>query len=183
MLVDSMVQSKSNSELFQQVYDVLHDLASMFLYRERRDHTLQPTALVNEAFVKLENRGRRSSGKLPWNGKTHFQAVAARVMRQILVDHARQRSSKKRGGNWQRVTMSLGVLGESRNVDFEALDEAMELLADSDERKSQVVELRYFGGLTCQEIAVELGISPKTVEADWYFARAWLRKKLGETDE
>jgi RNA polymerase sigma factor (TIGR02999 family) len=177
-----MVQTQGNPEHFQQVYQVLRDLASMLLSSERKNHTLQPTALVNEAFVKLE-KSENTGGDYPWNSKTHFQAVAARAMRQILVDHARHRSAQKRGGDWQRITMSGGILSDQNDLDFEALDEALELLAEKDQRKSRVVELRFFGGLTCLEIANELDVSPKTVESDWYFARAWLRKKLGEDPE
>lgn len=165
------------SEFFRQAYDTLYQLAEGYLRRERRDHTLQPTALVHEAYLKLD-RGKARH----WQGKTHFQAVAARAMRQILVDHARHRAAQKAGGGWQRVTLSAAVLGEQREVDFIALDEALQRLLTLDQRKAQVVELRFFGGLTTAEAAHQLGISPKTAEADWYFARAWLRKELSEAE-
>ena len=166
------------SDLFQSAYDSLHDLAARYLYRERRDHTLQPTALLHEAFLRLE-KGKKASG---WNGKTHFQAVAARAMRQILVDHARQKKSQKRGGEWNRVNLSTGILGSRPTVDFIVLDEALTDLASMDQRKADVVELRFFGGLTNAEAAERLDISPKTAEADWYFARAWLGKRLAENE-
>jgi RNA polymerase sigma factor (TIGR02999 family) len=164
------------AELFRVAYDTLHGMAAVFLQRERKDHTLQPTALVHEAFLKLD----RPDQAKRWHGKTHFQAVAARAMRQILVDHARGKAVYKRGGDWQRVSLSSEILGRESPIDLLALDEAMRILHELDARKSQVVELRFFGGLTCREAAEYLGISPKTVEADWYFARAWLRDQLSE---
>ena len=164
------------SELFRRAYTTLHQMAAGYLVRERADHTLQPTALVHEAFLKLD----RQADKPDWNGKTHFQAVAARAMRQILVDHARQRNSQKRGGQWKRVTLTAGDIGTSPEIDIMALDEALQRLADLDQRKAAVVELRFFGGLTNVEAAKELGVSPKTTEADWYFARAWLRDQLAD---
>lgn len=169
--------SQDTAALFRLAYDTLHGLAAGYLRRERPDHTLQPTALIHEAFLKLDRPGEGRG----WQGKTHFQAVAARAMRQILVDHARQRNAQKRGGKWQRVTLSSGDLGQQEDVDIMALDEAMDRLAELEQRKAQVVELRFFGGLTNAEAARHLGISPKTAEADWYFARAWLRKQLAET--
>ena len=167
------------SDLFRAAYDSLHGLAAKYLYRERRDHTLQPTALVHEAFLRLEKG--KSAGK--WNGKTHFQAVAARAMRQILVDHARQKKAQKRGGEWNRVSLSTGMLGNRPAVDMLILDEALQDLAALDARKAQVVELRFFGGLTNAEVGKHLGVSPKTAEADWYFARAWLGKRLAESTD
>ncbi len=163
----------------QAAYDALRGLAAAYLHRERGDHTLQPTALVHEAFIKLAEGG----GHRGWSSKTHFQAVAARAMRQILVDHARRRATGKRGGDFLRVTLSADLISTApRDVDVMALDDAMHELAGVDERKARVVELRFFGGLTCAEAATELGIAPKTAEADWYFARAWLHDRLGETD-
>lgn len=164
------------AKLFHLVYEALHQLALGYLRRERKGHTLQPTALVHEVFLKLD----RPEADFVWNGKTHFKAVAARAMRQILVDHARERSSKKRGGNWQRVTLSAAQIVDQPNVDFVALNEALTELSKQEIRKSQVVELKFFGGMTTAEAAEQLGISPKTAESDWYFARAWLRRKLSE---
>lgn len=164
------------SSLFQLAYEALHQLAANFLKHERRNHTLQPTALVHEAFLKMD---KRNDG-LSWESKTHFQAVAAIAMRQILVDHARGKATQKRGGQWQRISMSTGILGDQENVDFLELDLALRDLAAIDERKAKVVELRFFGGLTSAETAIQLGIARKTADADWYFARAWLRKQLSE---
>jgi RNA polymerase sigma factor (TIGR02999 family) len=162
-------------EFMQTAYDALRGLAAAYLHRERDNHTLQPTALVHEAYVKLA----KADGGSDWKSRTHFQAVAANSMRQILVDHARRRASLKRGGDWARITLSAAQLSDgSDDVDVVALDDAMRELAALDSRKMRVVELRFFGGMTCVEAAAELGVSPKTAEADWYFARAWLRDKL-----
>ena len=160
------------------VYDELRAMAAALLRQERPDHTLQPTALVNEAWLKLCHAPGQG-----WNDRHHFLAVAARAMRQILVDHARGRGRQKRGGGWLRVTLaetpSPSPLG---TVDIIALDEAMTELEAFDTRKSQVVELRFFAGLTNAEVAEVIGVAPKTSEADWYMARAWLRKRLSENE-
>ena len=138
--------------------------------RERADHTLQPTALVHEAYLKVANRDE-------WKSATHFRAVASNAMRQVLVDHARRRGRQKRGGN--RVTLTTDIAFEfDRDVEVLALDDALNALAQLDERKARVVELRFFGGLTARETGEVLGIAQKTVEADWYFARAWLHQRL-----
>ena len=164
----------SATSLLPRVYDELRRLAEQLLRNERTGHTFQPTALVHEAYLKLVENGHTSD----WQSKTHFQAVAARAMRQILVDHARQRATRKRGGNLLRVTMASDLSASSPDVDMLALDEAMTQLEQLDERKCRVVELRFFGGLSAREAADMLDISPKTAEADWYFARAWLHKQL-----
>lgn len=174
--LDDTGDDGDTAALFRVAYQTLHGMAAGYLRGERLDHTLQPTALVHEAFLKLERPGEGRG----WQGQTHFRAVAARAMRQVLVDHARHRKSQKRGGAWQRVALSSGDLGEEAAIDFVALDDAMERLADLASRKAEVVELRFFGGMTNAEAARHLGISPKTAEADWYFARAWLRKQLAE---
>jgi len=161
-------------------YSALRGLAAAYLHKERQDHTLQPTALVHEAYVKLAGMAEGPA----WNGKTHFQAVAANAMRQILVDHARRRATQKRGGDWLRITLTPEVAATpGRDVAMLALEDAMSELSDLDERKARVVELRFFGGMTCAEAAAELEISPKTAEADWYFARAWLRAHLEKAGE
>ncbi len=161
--------------LHRDAYEALRGLAAAYLHEERRDHTLQPTALVHEAYLKLAN------GSASWKSQTHFQAVAANAMRQILVDHARARRTLKRGGDWLRVTLS-GEAAATPGVDVDmlALDDALCQLAELDARKARIVELRFFGGLTSAEAADEVGVSPKTAEADWYFARAWLRDRLSE---
>ena len=166
----------SAPELMARAYDTLHNLAAHYLKSERANHTLQPTALVHEAFVKLAG----SAGNSGWQNKTHFQAVASSAMRQILVDYARQRRAQKRGGGWLRVTLSSAVaLEQGLDIDLLALDDALRELAALDERKSRVVELRFFGGLSCREVAETLNVATRTVEADWYMARAWLQKTMG----
>jgi RNA polymerase sigma factor (TIGR02999 family) len=166
----------ASAELLAQVYDELRNLAAALLRRERGDHTLQPTALVHEAYLKLIG-----GASIDWQNQAHFRAVAASAMRQILTDHARRRNSEKRGGGWLRVTLDEPVAPmENREVDMIALDEALSELSRLDERKSRVVELRFFGGLTCAEAAETLAVSPKTAESDWYMARAWLRQRLAE---
>jgi len=157
--------------LAREVYEDLHRIAGAYLRRERADHTLQPTALVHEAYVKIANRGR-------WKSATHFRAVASSAMRQILVDYARRRGRLRRRGH--RITLSTNIAFEAdRDIEVLALDEALHALAKLDERKARVVELRFFGGLTAREAGSELGIAQKTAEADWYFARAWLHDRLG----
>ena len=163
--------------LARTAYEALRGLAAAYLHRERRDHTLQPTALVHEAYVKLA-QSKNAGG---WKSRTHFQAVAASAMRQILVDHARRRATDKRGGDWQKITLSAAAVStDAADVDVMALDEAMRELAELDERKARVVELRFFGGLSVDEVASVLGVSRRTVESDWYFARAWLQSQLDE---
>ena len=142
--------------------------------QERPGHTLQATALVNEMFLRLVD-----ARDLAFSDRAHFLAVCARVMRRILVDHARARLSQKRGGPAARVVLdeALVVAAEPRQ-DFIALDDALEELASVDERKSKVVELRFFGGLTVEETAAVVHVSPETVMRDWQFARAWLQREM-----
>ncbi len=158
------------------VYDELRRIASDYLYRERADHTLQPTAIVHEAYLRLVNQ--QSAG---WNDRTQFFAVAAKIMRRILVDHARSRKAAKRGGGKRKSEFddALAVF-EERAIDLVALDEVLNKLADVDERKSRVVELRFFGGLSVEETSRILNVPLRTVERDWTFAKAWLRSKLGD---
>jgi RNA polymerase sigma factor (TIGR02999 family) len=162
------------------LYNRLRRLAAYLLQGERSGHTLQPTALVNEAYLKLA--GQANS---PWQNRAHFFAVAGRAMRQILVDYARQRRREKRGGGVSLVPLEEGqgfVAG--RSIDLLALDEALDRLAADDKRKALVVELRYFGGLSNQEIAEALQVSVNTVMRDWDFAKAWLSREMsGSTDE
>jgi RNA polymerase sigma-70 factor (ECF subfamily) len=168
----------SPEQLLPLVYDGLRGLARSQLRRERADHTLQATELVHEAYERLADQTR-----VNWRGRTHFFAVAAQVMRRLLVDHARQRGRRKRGGGAQRIT--LGGLADRAGPDLDleelvALDRALKKLAELDEREARVVELRYFAGLTTEEIASVLGVSERTVRNDWTFARAWLQRELSE---
>jgi len=164
-------------ELLPLVYDRLRRLARRLLAHERPGHTLQPTALVHEVYLKLVDQTRVS-----WQGRTHFFAAGARAMRHILVDHARGRGRAKRGGGWNRVTLAEDAApfaaGGLDGDELLALDEAMQRLAELDERSARVVELRFFGGLTVPEVAHVLGVSTRTVEGDWTHARAWLNREL-----
>lgn len=160
------------------VYDELHRLAAGYLARERPDHTLQPTALVHEAFLRLINQR-----EIDWKNRAQFLGVAAGLMRRILVNHARDRAAAKRGGERERVSLSLvEVPSGGPDVDLIALEDALERLATLDERKAKVVELRFFGGLSTEEVAEVLGVSRATVEREWSFARAWLFDALGGND-
>ena len=153
----------------------LHRIARRCVYGERIGHSLQATALVNEAYLRLVDAQR-----VRWQDRSHFLAMAARLMRRVLVDHARARGYQKRGGGAIRVTLVEGLGGtDERPHDVVALDEALTALAALDGRKSRVVELRFFGGLSVEETARELGVSTDTVLRDWKFAKAWLRRQLG----
>jgi RNA polymerase sigma factor (TIGR02999 family) len=145
---------------------------------ERAGHTLQATALVNEAYIRLID-----ASNVAWHDRAHFLAVAARVMRRILVDHVRVRHAQKRGGSASKVTFdeALIVTNEPRQ-DFVALDDALQALATFDERKSRVVELRFFGGLTVEETAAVLKVSPQTIRRDWQLAKAWLQREMRRRD-
>ncbi len=156
------------------VYEELHRLAAHYLSRERPDHTLQPTALVHEAYLRLIKQR-----DVDWRNRAQFLGLAAGMMRRILVNHARDRSAEKRGGRREQVSLSL-VDAPSRGPDVEliALEDALERLAALDARKARVVELRFFGGLTMEESAEVLGISLATVEREWSFSRAWLYSAL-----
>ena len=158
------------------VYAELHRLAHRFMSGERRDHTIQTTALVNEAYLRLVDQKAR------WQNRSHFFAIAAQVMRRILVDHARAHTVAKRGGRAQRVEINEAVLmARDRSAELVALDDALKKLADFDQRKSRVVELRFFGGLSVEEAANVLGISANTVKRDWSSARAWLYREVSST--
>lgn len=156
------------------VHRELHQIARRHMARERADHSLQATALVNETFLRLVD-----AQSVTWRDRAHFLAVCARVMRRILVDHARARYSQKRGGFVAKVPFDENVdLGSEPRQDFVALDDALEALAKFDERKTRVVELRFFGGLTVEETAAVVEVSPETVMRDWLFAKAWLRREM-----
>ena len=157
------------------VYDELRRLAGSYLRRERRDHTLQPTALVHEAYMRLvDQRGG------DWQNRSQFYGIAAQMMRRILIDHAREHLAAKRGGGAKQVTLSgIETPADSDDaVEILALHEALEKLAALDERQAKVVELRYFGGLSVEEAAEALEISPATVKREWATARAWLKREL-----
>jgi RNA polymerase sigma factor (TIGR02999 family) len=165
-------------QMLPAVYDELHRLATRYLARERRDHTLQPTALVHEAFLRLINQR-----EVDWRNRAQFLGVAAGLMRRILVNHARDRSAAKRGGSQERVSLSLvDIPSDAPDVDLIALEDALERLNTLDERKAKVVELRFYGGLTNEEVAEVLGISRATVEREWSFARAWLFDALSTNE-
>jgi RNA polymerase sigma factor (TIGR02999 family) len=165
-------------QLFALVYDELRALASGYMRRERPDHTLQTTALVNEAYVKLV--GHKDS---LFENRLHFFAVAAKVMRQILIDHARTRNYEKRGGKAVKISLDEAVImSDERASDLIALDEALKSLAEIDARKGKVVELRFFGGMTIEETADFLGVSFNTVVRDWEMARAWLYRSIHEDE-
>jgi RNA polymerase sigma-70 factor, ECF subfamily len=156
------------------VYQELHKAARIYMSREATGHTLQPTALINEVYVRLVDLP-----EIDWQSRAHFFAVCARMMRRILTDHARSRRVLKRGGEAQRVTLDEVMLaGAGPSPDLLALDEAMNKLGDMDPRKSQVVELRFFGGLSVQETAEVLQVSSDTVTRDWNFARTWLLREM-----
>jgi RNA polymerase sigma factor (TIGR02999 family) len=158
------------------VYDEFRELAAMYLQREPPGHTLQPTALVHEAFLKLIDQKR-----VNWRGRTHFFAVGAQAMRRILVDHARARLRIKRGGQRDRIELSDELtISPQRDEDLLAVDEALAKLATIDKRQADIVEMRFFGGMTVEEVAQELGLSKRTIEAEWTHVRAWLRRELSE---
>jgi len=160
--------------LIPAVYGELRRIAGNFMRRQRPNNTLQASALVNEAFLRLVD-----SNKVNWQGRTHFFAVSAQLMRRILVDAARRRNSQKRGGDRLRVTLDERVdLPAGGETDLVALDEALTRLAELNPRHSRIVELRYFGGLTESQIAETLKISERTVRRDWSFAKAWLYREL-----
>ncbi len=161
-------------QLFPLVYDELRALAARCLRGERADHTLQPTALVHEAYLKLVDQAA-IAGK----GREHFVGIAARAMRQVLADHARRHLAAKRGAGRRRIMLDSSVAsGEQDPVDLMALDEALVQLSALDERQGRIVELRFFGGLTAKEAAALMDVSLSTVEADWRMARAWLHRAM-----
>jgi RNA polymerase sigma-70 factor, ECF subfamily len=164
--------------LMEAIYDDLKRLAASQLRGERENHTLHPTALVHEAWLRLINQ--RMTG---WQDRLHFFAIAARVIRRILIDHARERQALKRGGNSRPVPLlGLDVAADETPVDLLALDEALSELAGLSERQARIVELRFFGGLTITEVATALGIGSRSVDREWQVARAWLFHRLSEAN-
>ncbi len=166
---------RAPDDLLPHVYGELRKLAHTYLQNERADHTLQATALVHEAYIRLVDWE-----KVSWQNRAHFFAVAAQVMRRILVDHARQKNARKRGSG-QKLSLNDAMSFPSdpdREVDLILLDEALEELAGTDERQSRIVELRFFGGLTIEETAHALNVSSATVSREWAMAKTWLFQKL-----
>ncbi|TDR38225.1 RNA polymerase ECF family sigma subunit [Tahibacter aquaticus] len=159
--------------LFPVVYEELKRLARAALQRERPGHTLQPTALVHEAYLRLV-----AQAVPDWPGRAYFFSLAASMMRRILVNHARDRAAQKRGGGLAPLTLSQAEAVAGQDIDLLALHEALEVLAGLDERQAQVVELKFFAGLEIDDIAAVLGISPATVRRDWSLARLWLGREL-----
>lgn len=163
-------------QLMPLVYAELRNLARRYLRRERSDHTLQPTALIHEAYLKLVDQ------ELPhFQGRAHFYGIAARVMRQVLIDHARRHQAAKRGSEHEKISLEEAIVySQDRAAEFIALDDALKELGSFDERKCRVVELRFFGGLSLEEIAEALGISVATVGRELRLANAWLQRRMSE---
>lgn len=163
--------------LLPRVERELHRLARRYMRGESAGHTLQTTALVNEAYVRLADQRRTR-----WRNRAHFFAIAAQTMRRILIDHARKRANAKRGGGARKVSLEdVAELSDERASELVALDEALESLAEFDGRKARVVEMRYFAGLSVEEVAEVLKVSPDTVTRDWRRAKAWLRREMQRT--
>ena len=167
-------------QLVPLVHQELHRIARGCMRGERAGHSLQATALVNEAYLRLIG-----AQQVDWQNRVHFLAVSARLMRRILVDFARAKNYQKRGGGAQAVTLDEALVVAEPGRDLVAIDEALDTLAKMDERKAKVVEMRFFGGLTVEETAVALGVSPDTVMRDWRLAKAWLMRELkgGSSDK
>jgi RNA polymerase sigma-70 factor (ECF subfamily) len=168
---------QATDALFPLVYDELRQLAERFLSGERRNHTLQPTALVNEAYMRLVGPGDAT-----WENRAHFFGAAARAIRRILTDHAREKHRIKRGSGVRPVSLDEAAItsGDVRDVDMVGLDDALTKLAALDADKARVVELRFFAGLTVEQTAAALGVSASTVARDWQFARVWLHREISE---
>ena len=161
-------------KLMPLVYEELHRLAHRYMGRERPGHTLQTSGLVNEAYLRLIDQSQ-----VHWQNRSHFFGIAAQMMRRILVDYARSRRYAKRGGSAHRVSLNEElIVSDERGAEVVALDDALKDLAAIDERKSQIVELRFFGGLSIEETAEVLAVSPGTVMRDWTLAKAWLRREM-----
>jgi len=159
------------------VYSELHRLARRHMRQQNPNHTLQTTALIHEAYLRLVADSRKQ-----WENRTQFYGVAAKAMRHVLVDHARARQAAKRGGGWQAVPLEQGIaISDERLVGLIALDEALGRLAKLHSRQSDVIDLRFFDGLSVEETATILGVSPETVMLDWRAAKAWLHKELGHS--
>ena len=162
-------------DLLPLVYKELRRQASSYLRRERSNHTLQPTALINEAYLKLIDQS-----DVKWQNRAHFFAIAAQAMRRILVDYARERKREKRGGAAENLPLeeALTIVSQEKSIDLVALDDALDKLAKFDERQAKVVELRYFSGLSIDETAEVLNVSNVTIRRDWNMAKAWLHQEI-----
>lgn len=164
---------RAEQELLPLVYQELHRLAQSYMRRERPDHTLQPTALIHEAYIRLAGE------KVDWQSRAHFLGVAAHVMRRVLVDHARAHKAAVRGGDLKRVDLEEDhAVSAERSVEVLLVNDALERLAKTEARQARVVELRYFGGLSMEEIAAVLSISLRSAKRDWSLARIWLFQQL-----
>lgn len=172
-------QRDSVDALMAAIYDDLRRLAAHHMGGERRDHTLQPTALVHEAYVRLIDQRTTD-----WKDRLHFFAVASRIIRRILIDHARANEAGKRGGDRTRISLAdRDVAGPAQDIDLIALDEALNDLAHIDPQQAKIVELRYFGGCTVEEVAELLKVGKRTVDRDWQAAKAWLLLRLEDSDD
>jgi RNA polymerase sigma factor (TIGR02999 family) len=168
----------ATEKLFADVYSELRAIAAGYLRRERKNHTLRPTALVHEVYLKLVDQTR-----VGWRSQAHFLATAAQAMRRILVDHARRRAATKRGGARHRIALDDNLAIESeRDEDVLELDAALAKLTKLDQRQAHMIELRFFGGLSIDEVAKVTGISKRSVEREWTMVRAWLRRELSTSD-
>jgi RNA polymerase sigma factor (TIGR02999 family) len=175
LLAVSQGETKARDELIERVYDELRELARRQLRRERGEHTLQPTALVHEIYQRLIDQDR-----VEWRNRAHFFAVAAVLMRRVLVDHARRSGAQRRGGGAQKIALTeeIAAAPGGLDVDVLALDAALEELTTFDPGQARIVELRFFGGLSVEETAEAVGVSRATVMRDWAMARAWLHQRL-----
>ena len=169
-------EQEALEQLIPLIYSELHRLAHRYMQRERNAHTLQSTALVHEAYERLIDMKEVS-----WQNRAHFFGVSARLMRRVLVDYARSRRYSKRGGEWRQLPLNEAVaVFRDRGTDIVALDDALSTLAGIDSRKSRVVEMRFFGGLSIRETAEVLNVSPETVLRDWRLAKVWLLRELSQ---
>lgn len=166
--------AEARERLYPLVYEELRAIAERYMRSQRGGHTLQTTALVNEAYLRLVAREEQG-----WESRAHFMGVASKAMRSVLIDHARRRGAGKRGGGLRRVPIEgAAILTDDPADDLLAIDEALSRLSEFDEQKGRIVELRFFGGLTNEDTAHAVGVSPATVKREWRFARAWLYKEL-----
>jgi RNA polymerase sigma-70 factor (ECF subfamily) len=176
LVAGSSGDARALEALLQLVYDELHRQAVRFFHRERAGHTLQPTALVNEVYLRLINQH-----EVNWQNRAQFFGIAAEMMRRILVSHARGRQARKRGGAAQHITLDEGVAAEpQRDLNLLALDDALTRLEQLDPEKSRMIELRFFSGLSVQETAEAMGVSPRTIDRQWQTAKAWLYREIGK---